>query len=84
MATNVVLHCWGRNVAGQLGDGTTASRTSPQTVGGGLYAWAVLAGYNHACAVTWEGPTYCWGSNTFGALGDGTTTSTNIPVRVVY
>jgi alpha-tubulin suppressor-like RCC1 family protein len=72
--------CWGLNEYGQVGDGTTANRTSPATVAGGHAFAAVTAGLRHTCAIDADGAAWCWGDNTYGELGDGTSTRSGIPV----
>lgn len=76
--------CWGPNPAGNLGDRTITTATSPVQV---LRATSIpfvpdeltdaidiAAGGTHACAATTEGYAWCWGSNSSRQLGDGTTT----------
>ncbi|MFN0178017.1 MAG: RCC1 domain-containing protein [Gemmatimonadales bacterium] len=75
-------YCWGANEVGQLGDGTTTSRTSPVLVAGGQTFSMVTGGSKHACGVTMAGAAYCWGFNGQGLLGDGTTTHRTSPVLV--
>lgn len=60
--------CWGNNVHGQLGDGTTENRFVPVLVRGVDGATEVDAGYQHACAVGEEGELWCWGENADGQL----------------
>src|SRR5438309_1063966 len=74
-------YCWGANYSGNLGDGTTTTRTSPVRVTGGLSFASVSAG-SHTCGLSAEGVAYCWGGNKFGQLGDGTTSDRSSPVRV--
>ena len=76
------LYCWGRNLFGQVGDGTTETRTAPTKIGTGG-AWAsVSAGYEQTCAITTGKSLYCWGLNDVGRLGDGTTMDRHSPRKI--
>ncbi|HTE47042.1 MAG TPA: hypothetical protein VK636_17475 [Gemmatimonadaceae bacterium] len=72
LTTDGAAYCWGRNVDGQLGDGTTTRRLSPTRVAGGLTFKTLAVGYEHSCGLTTNGVAYCWGESTGGAFGDGT------------
>ena len=77
------VQCWGQNMSGQLGDGTTTSRLTPVPVSGlSSGVVAVATGQSHACALTSGGAVLCWGSNFAGQLGDGTTTDRLTPTPV--
>ena len=81
---NGIAYAWGCNNSGHLGDGTTANRSSPVTVVGGITNWAqVSAGNNHSLGITATGVAYAWGVNSSGRLGDNTVTNRSSPVTVV-
>jgi alpha-tubulin suppressor-like RCC1 family protein len=76
------LKCWGRNVDGELGDGTTSpNRSTPVSVVGFAPGeiQAVAAGDGYTCASTTAGAAKCWGNNFAGQLGDGTTAARTAP-----
>jgi alpha-tubulin suppressor-like RCC1 family protein len=84
VTTSGGVKCWGGNILGQLGDGTTTDRWVPVDVSGLMSSvTALAAGQLHTCAATASGGVKCWGSNNRGQLGDGTTTVRWTPVDVI-
>ena len=78
------VYCWGNNVAGRLGDGTTTEHWTPVAVQApaGVSLSAVSAGSGHACANGSNGKVYCWGTGLFGRIGNGSTGNSLIPAAV--
>jgi alpha-tubulin suppressor-like RCC1 family protein len=65
--------CWGDASAGQLGDGTTTSKTKPvavSTLATGAASLATGQGL-HTCAILKSGAVNCWGANGNGQTGKG-------------
>ena len=76
--------CWGFNANGELGDGTTTTRSTPAYVSGLTSGVAAVAtGSVHACALMNAGDVRCWGYNGWGQVGDGTVTRRLTPASVV-
>lgn len=74
--------CWGVNVYGMLGDGSSVSKSKPAPVTGLASGVTNLTlGDWHSCAIV-NGSAKCWGQNTNGQLGDASTTVSRIPVQV--
>ena len=74
------VYTWGLNSSGQLGDGTTESKNTPQAISdipgnklNGKKIVQVSLGNSHSVAIDQEGQVYTWGNNDYGKLGDGTT-----------
>ena len=79
------VQCWGENLAGELGNGTNTSSSSPVDVASanGFTNSAVTdvsANNATACAIQ-NKVLYCWGRNVFGQFGNGTQTASNVPVK---
>ena len=70
-----LTYCWGQNVNGQLGDGTTIDKSAPVQLADSHTFVSLAAGDYHTCGLTVIGDAYCWGSNWAGQLGDGTSGS---------
>jgi alpha-tubulin suppressor-like RCC1 family protein len=77
------VFCWGDNLHGDVGDGTTIARSVPVPVPG----WssgvaAITAGESFTCALTGGGSVQCLGSNVYGQLGIGGAGDQHAPVTV--
>jgi alpha-tubulin suppressor-like RCC1 family protein len=80
-----IAYCWGDNIYGALGNGTTTPTHIPTAVtmpAGVTFSSIDVANGRYACALSSTGMAYCWGENTYGQLGNGTTTNSNIPSLV--
>jgi len=79
---NGSVSCWGQGTQGELGDGTTSTRSSPaltSSLGTNRTAVAVSAGYSHNCVILDNGLVSCWGAGGIGQLGNGGTSQQNSP-----
>jgi hypothetical protein len=82
--TDGSLWTWGSNNLGQLGDGSTANRSSPQTTAGAGLNWVRTdLGLDASAGIKADGTLWTWGLNSSGELGDGTTTNRSSPGTVV-
>ncbi len=75
--------CWGRNDAGQVGDGTFFNRSLPAPAAGLSKGVSSLAagGWN-TCALTLEHSLQCWGDDKYSQLGDPALTSHSTPQAI--
>jgi alpha-tubulin suppressor-like RCC1 family protein len=75
--------CWGQNLYGKLGLGSTSSASAPMTVPGLTGAGQITSGGGHSCArLDASMGVVCWGYNASGQLGNGTTTDQPMPTSV--
>ncbi len=87
------VDCWGHNKAGELGDGTETTSSTPvevKGVGGSGTLSRVVAitagsslGGDYTCALTSAGTVDCWGANGRDELGDESVHKSSTPVEVV-
>ena len=87
ITTTQSVKCWGRNLRGNLGDGTTVDKSTPVEVHTSAAdsdpltgITAISAGSQHTCALTTTNTVKCWGANSFNQLGDNTITQRTTPV----
>lgn len=82
LAGDGTLYAWGRNDAGQIGDGGTTSRATPVAILNGVTR--IVAGHAHAFAQTADGSWYGWGKNASGQLGNGDNANRTSPTLLTY
>ncbi len=81
--SNGTVACWGQNINGQLGNGTTTESKTPVLVNGVISKpVAITAGTAHTCLLASDGSVQCWGDNSAGQLGNGGTTQSLFAVAV--
>ena len=77
------VRCWGLNIHGELGNGTTFNSNVPVESTGITDATAVAVSNNHSCALLNDRTVECWGyNNDTPTFGDGTTASSYVPAPV--
>jgi len=81
LKTDGTLYSTGNDYHGQLGDGTTDTRSTPIEIMSGVIS--IATGYYHSLILKSDGTLYSTGRNNFGQLGDGTTTSRSTPVLIM-
>jgi alpha-tubulin suppressor-like RCC1 family protein len=80
--TDGTLWLWGRGISGELGNNSSADRSSPvQTVAGGTNWKQVSAGYLFTGAVKTDGTLWMWGLNNKSQLGDNTRITRLSPIQ---
>ena len=70
LKTDGSLWAWGQNQDGELGDGGTTTKNSPEMVGSDHNWKSVSAGGNFVAAIKSNGTLWTWGDDQYGELGD--------------
>jgi len=80
--TDGTLWVWGLNGQGQLGDGTTANKSTPVQLAG--TTWKQVSGGVFGMAIKTDGTLWGWGYNDTGQLGNNTSypNSTSSPTQI--
>lgn len=79
--------CWGYNAFGQLGTGTNANKTTPNSAIFQEFlptnsVSSLALGRAHSCALLTDKTVKCWGNNDYGQLGDAQAEASLTPVAV--
>jgi len=76
--------CWGRNVDGELGDGSVGGPKVPVRVLGISDARQLALGNRFTCALRSDHSVWCWGKSSWGETGSGRDSERELtPVRVL-
>ena len=85
LTSDGTAYCWGENIFGGLGNGSSFNTSAvPTRVSTNVAFASIVAGgfIGHSCALTSAGIAWCWGENEVGAIGDGSTEDHEVPVAV--
>jgi alpha-tubulin suppressor-like RCC1 family protein len=83
IVANGAAECWGNNNNGQLGINSTTNSLVPVGVlNMSTDVTAIIAGFQHTCALSGQGAVWCCGYNAYGQLGNGTLTDSHTVVGV--
>ncbi|MBC7694494.1 MAG: T9SS type A sorting domain-containing protein [Burkholderiales bacterium] len=77
-----MIHSWGENTYGQLGDGTNTNSSIPVAADPDTKWVSAATGGFHSLGIKTDGTLWTWGLNSNGQLGDGTNTNRNAPVQI--
>lgn len=83
LKTDGTVWVWGGNQFGQLGDGTTVSKSTPQQVSGLTDVQDIAAGYGLSLAVKNDGTVWAWGWNSYGQVGNDSQMDVRTPTQVI-
>ena len=84
LESNGTVWTWGKNDAGQLGNGSSGSNlSSPYHITNFDDVIAIAAGGNHSLALKSDGTVWAWGDNSRAQLGDNTISNQSTPVQVL-
>lgn len=81
LKTNGTLWGIGKNLDGQVGDGTQVTRILPVQIGSDTWT-NIAAGSDFSLARKADGTIWAWGNNSSGQLGDGTNTARLSAVKI--
>lgn len=76
------LWVWGRNNAGQLGDGTTINRNIPSLILSNIPWIKVSSGSTHTLGIKQDNTLWAWGNNSTYQLGNDSLISSTIPIQI--
>jgi prepilin-type N-terminal cleavage/methylation domain-containing protein len=86
VASDNNAYCWGDNLYGGLGNGSTTQSLVPVAVSTGALNGktikSITAGGSSTCVIASDNLAYCWGFNSHGQLGNNSTTQSLVPVAV--
>lgn len=73
IANDNKIYCWGHNLDGELGRGTSTTMSPPAQIDmlnfAGKTPNSISSGFNYSCATTTDNSLFCWGANNDNQLG---------------
>lgn len=76
------LWAWGRNINGELGDGTVVNKNIPVQIGNQTDWKLLVADFTLTYAIKNDSTLWAWGDNSNYEYGNGTTISSTTPIQI--